>query len=109
MFSGEDRFEDAHARIERVKSHTVNDTHNWLTCRGYRPGFGINIMDLERRNPSISCSRRGDGELFEQIGGDTRGNGIRDILDEDGEPLETALPVACVNSSCSDEVTGFKR
>ena len=39
LFFSEDRFDDAHARIERAKSHAVNDSYNWGRAMELQAGF----------------------------------------------------------------------
>ena len=114
VFSGDGGFEDAHAHIDRAKSHAAGWTYD-LACvlqsqaelwyKQHRFGEAkceaMQALDLFER-----LGAAGDAEgirwFIGQIDRDTRGNGP---LGHDSEFLETALPFVIINSSCPDKVT----
>jgi len=118
LFSNEGRFDDAHAHIERAKSHAANNTYN-LACA---MELQANVWYQQDRPEQAKCEGLRAADVFEKLGAARDLEMCRGILrlidfemngpvasDESdrngaGKPLETVPPVVFINSSCSDRI-----
>jgi tetratricopeptide (TPR) repeat protein len=108
LSSEEDRFNDAHAHIERAKSYADNDPY-LLACASHLQASiwdrqnmfeeaksealrALDVFEKLGATDNAECTRA----LLGQIDDRARGNGSGESAD-DGEPLETMLPVVCIN------------
>jgi len=115
LFLHQDRFDDAHAHIERAKSHATNNTY----FLGRSMHLQAEIWYLQERLEQARSEGLRAADVFEKLG-DAQGLEIcRELLqrideklngpvvsdeldDDDGEFPETVQPVVFINSSCSD-------
>ena len=111
VLSGEGGFEDAHAHIDRAKSHAVHWAYNLACASQLQAGF----WEKQRRFKEAKSEGLRALEAFENLGAardveetrwllqridrDARGNGRSGQY---GKPLETTLLVVSINSLCSD-------
>ena len=116
LFFDQDRFDDAHAYIERAKSHAVNDTY----CLGRLMHLQANVWYYQDRLEEAKSEGLRAADAFEKLGAagdletcrellqwiDDEMNGpvASDELDRNGEPLETVLPVVFTDSSHLDGI-----
>ena len=113
--SGEGKFEDAHIHIEHAKSHAVDHTYNLTRASELQATFwnkqhrleeaksgALRVLDVYEKLGAVQDAER-VRRLLERIDRNAQGN---ERSGHDGEPLEAALLVVSVNSSCSDVVTG---
>jgi len=93
LFSGEGRFDDAHAHIERAKSHAVNNPYDLGRAMELQAKFWYNQLMLEKARFEALCAIN----AYEKIGAASDVEDCRrllkwiDELDLDGEFLETML------------------
>jgi len=117
LFFDQGEFDDAHAHIERVKSHAVNNTyylgrvmhlqtHVWYRQDklGQAKSEGLRAADVFEKlgaAQDLKLCR----ELLRWIDEKLNGPVASNESDCNGEPLETVLPLMFINSSCSDGTT----
>jgi len=64
LFSDEGRFDDAHAHIERAKSHAINDTYNLARAMGLQARFWYKQCMFEE----AKCGVLDAADVFEKLG-----------------------------------------
>jgi len=117
LFSFQDRIDDANAHVELAKSHAINDTYYLGRAMGLQTAFWC--MQLRLEEAKIEALRA--VEVFEKLGAakdaedcrelllvidaETNGWVVSDESDDDGEFIETVLPLVFINSLRSDWVT----
>lgn len=120
-FSRKGRFDDAHARVERAKSHAVDQHSTYLLacamCLQARFLYGQRTLE-EAKSEALRATNLFDKLgaaknveytkiLLQQIGRDAReemgGLVARGWSDDDGELFKT--PHVFIDSLCSDRVT----
>jgi len=116
LFSDQGMFDNAHAHIERAKSHAVNNAY-YLGRAMHRQAYfwykqgrleqaksgGLRAAGVfEKLGAALDLERC--RELLQRIDEKLGGPAASDELDFNGEPLETVLPVVFINSPCSDGI-----
>ena len=122
LFIDEGRFSDAHAHVERAKSHAANDPYLLARASWLKAGlWDKQCMFKEARSEALRAldvfEELGAAsdvvetrELLKQIGYNARGTDSDLValggLDDEGKLLETAqVIVLVINSSCSESIT----
>ena len=118
LFSGENRFDDAHAHVERAKSHVLNDTYCLARASRLQAVFwATQHMYEEARSEALRVL-----EVFERLGATNDAEFTRELLQvidrgarwNAGRQmnrtaavslLDVVQPAVCINSSRSDRVT----
>jgi tetratricopeptide (TPR) repeat protein len=99
LFSGEGRFNDAHAHIERAKSHAINDAYNLGRAMELQANFWYEQRMFERaRSEALHAAK-----FYEKLGAAQHLERCRDLLrkidqlEPNGEFLETMVLPAHVD------------
>jgi tetratricopeptide (TPR) repeat protein len=102
LSSKEGRFNDAHAHVERAKSHAVNDPY--LLARA--SFLQARVWDQQHMFQEAKSGASHALDVFERLGATTFATRVRQFLGEidhklkeidDGELLESMLLVKCIN------------
>ena len=120
LFFDQGRFNDAHVHVEHAKSHAVNNAYHLAGAMKLQATFWCNQRRLEGAKSGILRAI----EVFEKLGAAKDIEDCRKLLQrideemnslvvshesgDEGEFLETVLPVVFINSSRSDGVTESK-
>jgi len=120
LFFDQGRFDDAHVHVERAKSHAVNNAYYLGCATKLQVTFWCNQHRLEEAKSGTLRAV----EIFEKLGAAKDVEDCRKLLQrideemnslvvshesgDEGEFLETVLPVVFINSSRSDGVTESK-
>ena len=115
LFFGESRFDDAHAYIERAKSHAINDPHDLalameLEARGWYQERRFEEARSEALRAVDAFEKLGDAEAVEDCGALLQD--IEEAMNEptpSGEILEIVLRCTPVNSLFSARGTIGRR
>ena len=108
LFSDEGRFAEAQTHVEHARSHAANDVYLLARASLLQAGFRHKQGVLEEAKSEGLCAL----EVFEKLGAETDAEYTRSLIEriaadepnDDGELIGTIPFVACVDSSCSDEV-----
>ena len=93
LFSGGGRLDDAHAHLERAKSHAVNDAYNLACAMELQANFWCKQRMFEKARLEASCA----AEVYEKIGATGGAENCREFLrsigelDLDGELMAAVL------------------
>jgi tetratricopeptide (TPR) repeat protein len=101
LFSKEGRFDEAHAHIERAKSHTVNDTYNLGRTMGLHAQVWYAQHRLEEATAEALCA----ADVFERLGATTDVEGCKKFLQRI-EAKRTRSPLSVDESDFDAEFLG---
>jgi len=117
LFFDQDRFDDAQAHVELIKSHVINDTYKLgcamelqalLWCiQGRLEEAKIEVLRAVEVFEKLGAARNAENcrEILQGIDEETNGSVVSDESDDDGEFLETVLPLVFINFLRPDWVT----
>ena len=110
LFHGQGKSDDAHAHVERAKSHAINDAYHLGRVMWLQAGFWCNRPMLEKAKSEASHA----ADIFKKLGAAQDLEGCKELLqwideqlnnpvasdesDVDGELLETLPPPSCINA-----------
>ena len=118
LFLGQGKFDDAHAHLERAKSHAVDDPYHLAVASALHAAVWANQHMLEEAKSEALCALglfeklgvaggvEATRQLLEKIDISARGTDPSDKSNADSKLIETAQLVVYTDFPCSDQVVG---